>query len=242
MSTSLVIDPRFNGPEHSANGGYACGCVAERLEAAGHPCVRVNLRAPPPLGRPLALELHEETRTELRDPSDDRLIADADAARCEIELPSPPSFDEAKELSTHYTGFVQHALPHCFVCGPKRSPDDGLLIHPGRDPKHPTAPAAAPWTPHPAFGEADGAVHRRVVWAALDCPGYFGVAEPGELALLASMTGRVDHRPKVGERCVVLGWSLGREGRKLRAATAAFGQDGRVLGFSEQLWVQIRPA
>ena len=57
VATSLIIDPLFNGPDTSANGGYACGCMAETVVAAGHRCVRVNLRAPPPLGRPLELRV-----------------------------------------------------------------------------------------------------------------------------------------------------------------------------------------
>ena len=41
---------RFNGPPDSAQGGYACGLVAERIDSPG---AAVSLRAPPPLERPL---------------------------------------------------------------------------------------------------------------------------------------------------------------------------------------------
>jgi hypothetical protein len=47
----LVIDPRYRGPEDSANGGYACGRIAAL--AGGE--VEVTLRAPPPLGVALAV-------------------------------------------------------------------------------------------------------------------------------------------------------------------------------------------
>jgi len=45
----LVIDPRFNGPVGSANGGYTCGLVAGLLDGIAE----VTLRRPLPLGRPL---------------------------------------------------------------------------------------------------------------------------------------------------------------------------------------------
>ena len=45
-----TIDPRFNGPPGSGNGGYTCGLVAGLL---GGPA-EVTLRLPPPLGTPLA--------------------------------------------------------------------------------------------------------------------------------------------------------------------------------------------
>ena len=48
----LVIDPRFNGPAGSANGGYTCGLVADFVDGVAE----VTLRRPPPLGRPLVVE------------------------------------------------------------------------------------------------------------------------------------------------------------------------------------------
>src|SRR4051794_26153021 len=46
---TLVLDPRFNGPPGSANGGYACGAVGELVDGPAE----VTLRSPPPLGAPL---------------------------------------------------------------------------------------------------------------------------------------------------------------------------------------------
>ena len=51
QSKTLLIDELFRGPESSANGGYACGRIAD---LAAEP-VRVTLRLPPPLGVPLAV-------------------------------------------------------------------------------------------------------------------------------------------------------------------------------------------
>ena len=242
----LVIDPLFCGPADSANGGYACGCVAEMVTATDDQCVRVNLRAPPPLGTAMHFE-REAKSAKLLCEEDGKatatLVADGEAVAAGFELPTPPTFEAAGEYAEHYSGFEQHALPNCFVCGPKRTPRDGLRIFPGRLPQADDQTlVAAPWTPHEAFASSDGSVSARLLWAALDCPGYFAVAEPGELALLASMTAKIESTPSIDEPCVVIGWSLGREGRKLRAATAAFGEGGRVLGWSEQLWIKLRSA
>ena len=51
--THLLIPERFNGPPHSANGGWFAGSVAQRVHAATGAAegtaVRVRLMAPPPL-------------------------------------------------------------------------------------------------------------------------------------------------------------------------------------------------
>jgi hypothetical protein len=240
LREEIVIEGRYNGPEHSANGGYACACMAEPLYELGHACVRVDLRAPPPLDRPLDRFLDPAGRVSLTDSEQGVLVAEAEPADLELELPSAPTLALATEQSRHYTGFEEHALPHCFVCGPNRAPSEGLRIFPGRSPdaKHgPPGAVTGPWHPNPSHGDDVGRVSRRLVWAALDCPGYFAVTRPGQFALLASMTARVNAVPEVGEACVVLAWPLKVEGRKLRAATAVFGRGGRLLGCSRQLWI-----
>jgi hypothetical protein len=51
----LRLGERFCGPPATANGGYACGAIAELLSGG----VEVTLRRPPPLGRPLRLQVGE---------------------------------------------------------------------------------------------------------------------------------------------------------------------------------------
>jgi hypothetical protein len=51
--TELTLGGRFSGPPATANGGYACGTIAELLGGD----VEVTLRRPPPLGRPLRLRV-----------------------------------------------------------------------------------------------------------------------------------------------------------------------------------------
>ena len=216
----LVIDPRFNGPAGSANGGYTCGLVAGFLDGIAE----VTLRSPPPLGRTLALERDSE-RVILRD--GDAVVAEAVPTEVELAVPAAPSYDDAKRASARYPGFEEHAFPTCFVCGPDREVGDGLRIFAGplRD-----GLVAGPWTPTE--------VGRNIAWAALDCPGAIAVGFPdrGE-TLLGRFAARIDELPDVGERCVVVGWPLGEEGRKLYAGTALYGEDGRPLARARATWI-----
>jgi hypothetical protein len=54
------------------------------------------------------------------------------------------------------------------------------------------------------------------------------------------MAADVRELPRVGERCVVVARPDGEEGRKLFAATALYGEDGRLLGRARQTWILPR--
>ena len=77
-----------------------------------------------------------------------------------------------------------------------------------------------------------------VVWAAIDCSGAYAVAEEGRGdAVLGRMAARVERLPREGERCVVVGWPRGEDGRKLHAGTALYGEGGELLAVAEQIWI-----
>ena len=123
----LVIDPRFNGPPDSANGGYTCGCLAGQLQAhSGVHSVEVTLRQPPPLGVPMSLDLDEQ---QLRLTQGQNLVAQAKVAGLDLEVPAWPGWEAAEEAEKHYVGHRHHPFPTCFVCGPGR--DNGLGIFAG---------------------------------------------------------------------------------------------------------------
>jgi len=229
----LVIDPRFNGPAGSANGGYTCGLVSG-LVGAGD--AEVTLRRPPPLGRALQVD-RQDGRVVVRD--GEACVAEAEAIELELDVPAPPSLEEAERASARYPGFEEHAFPTCFVCGPRRKPGDGLRIFAG-----PLGHGlvASPWVPDASLA-VDGRLPTELVWAALDCPGAFAVHSEGRgEALLGRFAAHVDDVPAVGERCVVVGWPLGEEGRKLFAGTALYGEDGRVLGRAHATWIVPLPS
>jgi hypothetical protein len=60
--------------------------------------------------------------------------------------------------------------------------------------------------------------------------------------LLGRLTARLEGRIVPGEPVVVLGWQIGREGRKLQAGTALFGEDGGLRGVARALWVLPAPS
>lgn len=223
----ITIDPRFCGPEASANGGYTCGLLARGRRGP----VEVTLRKPPPLGRPLRLE--EDATVRLLD--GETLVAEARPAALELEVPRPPTFDEARARGSVYAGLRDHRFPACFVCGTKRADGLGLRPGPGGD-----GLVAAAWVPDASVADGDGRIPPEILWAALDCPGYWGAAAPDHpVAVLGRMTAEVEAGTRAGDRCIVVGWGRGREGRKIRAATALFDADGRLRGRSIQTWIVV---
>ena len=218
----IVIDARFNGPDGSANGGYTCALLARKV---GEPC-EVTLRAPPPLATPLRFDGERLWDGEA-------VIAEARRFDDALDAPPPVAFEDAEHASEQYPGFREHAYPRCFTCGPERA--DGLRIFTG-----PVGDGlfAAPFVLGNSLLLASS---RELVWAALDCPGAIAVGQTERAEfLLGRMAARVDDVPAAGERCVVTARPLGRDGRKGYAATAAYGEDGRLLGVARQTWIAPR--
>ena len=232
---SVVIARRFRGPPQSANGGYTAGLLA--VHARGVVCV--TLRQPPPLDEPLALR---GSGDEIHLLSGERLIAHAAPAALPDRVPTAVAIEAAAAASEHYAWKTGHVFPGCFVCGTERADADGLRIHPGPVPGRNVV--AAPWVPDVSVGDDEGRVRTEVVWAALDCPSWFGSLEfepDARAALLGQITARVVERPRVGEPCVAVGWSRGREGRKLFAGAALYAATGELLAMSHALWIELRP-
>ena len=227
----VIISRRFNGPPASANGGYACGVVADEIGAAA----RVSLRAPPPLDVPLDFA-EEEDRIKLLD--GERLIAEGVAAVPVAEPADAPSLEQARAAAERYAGRDPevHLFPTCFVCGPLRG-DDGLRIFPG--PVEGSELLACPWTPGADLAGADGAVAPVFVWAALDCPSGFACMPPGRTSVLASMTAELRGPLNPEREYVMAAYKLGSEGRKHRAVSAVHDEDGTCLAIAEALWITI---
>ena len=54
------------------------------------------------------------------------------------------------------------------------------------------------------------------------------------------MTAQIERLPEDGEPCVVVGWPVGEDGRKLYAGTALFGERGDLLAVARQVWIVTR--
>ena len=231
MTSQITVERRFCGPPTSGNGGYVCGRMADFVDGPAE----VTLRMPPPLDTPLAIESVGGGEMVLTD--DDTLIAVARPVELDIDVPEPVSLQAAEAAVVRYRGFRHHPFATCFVCGPEREAGDGLLIFPGL--VNGGNSVAAPWMPDPSLAGEDGAVAPAYLWAALDCPGYFAVAEDGEPAVLGRMAASIEGTVRPGEACIVMGWPIGREGRKLYSGTVVYAADGRLIARSRATWIRI---
>jgi hypothetical protein len=234
----IVIPSRFSGPPGSANGGYTAGLMARRL---GGPA-EVTLLAPPPLD--VALELVAENGGVALYDEGGTALARAVSAEPDLDPPDPVTVEAAEAAEARYAGFVDHPFPRCFGCGPQRAPGDGLRLFAGPVAgREQEGVHAAPWTPDPAFApEAGWGVDPEIVWAALDCPSGFAVANPGSdpPIVLGQITARIEAPVISGRPHVVMSWRIAVDGRKRRSGSAVLAPDGEPLAVARALWIELR--
>jgi hypothetical protein len=228
--SEITVARRFQGPPNSGNGGYSAGSFASAVGWVGP--IEVTLRKPPPLDVPMQVE-HDGSAAVLR--WEDHVIASAATA----ELAEPPdavpvSWEEARAAEPSYPGFDRHPFPDCFVCGVDRNPSEALALFPGRVG---AGVVAAAWQVQPWAAD-----HVELCWAALDCPSGWSIEVRGRPAVLGRMTAEVRRTPAAGERCIVVGRSLGREGRKAFADATLWGEDSTLLAHASTIWIEVDPA
>lgn len=240
----LEIARRYCGPPNSANGGYFAGLLAQVLSeganAAEQPWVEVTLRKPAPLGRALSLSQHEDVvgvHDHANVVADARLIT----ADLDLDVPDPIGLEQAETAADSFIYRSHgHPFPTCFVCGTQRKPGDGLRLFPG-----PIADqaAACTWTVQDCLGDATGIVRPEFIWAALDCPSYFGAIATGHAeataTLLGRMTAQIQHRPAVGESLVVVGWGESRQDRRSQAGSAVYRPNGQLCALARSIWFRL---
>ncbi|HMH30050.1 MAG TPA: hypothetical protein VK580_15805 [Steroidobacteraceae bacterium] len=124
----LIIDPRYNGPNTSGNGGWVAGSLARLL---GTESVSVSLRAPAPLAVPMSIRWRDDGAVALE--NDGTLIAEGGLAPLELDVPTAPDAHEAEAAGSLAqqvgTQDADSPFAHCFSCGFARC--DGLRIVPG---------------------------------------------------------------------------------------------------------------
>jgi hypothetical protein len=171
---------------------------------------------------------------------DGELAATAVPYQLETTAPSPVAPAAAERASGRYLGFDHHFFPNCFTCGPDRPPSDGLRVFPGPVEGRPLV--AAVWRPPAWACRADGTVAWEILWAALDCSAIWGhilhgTGDPGDRAV----SGRLalhQRAPVEGDApSIVVGWPIGREGRKIFAGAAIFSESGQLLVESRQTMI-----
>ena len=229
----LRIDQRYEGFPGISHGGYLAGVVANELG----PSVAVTLTKPVPLGLPVTLE-RSESQVLLRIGGE--VAATAVPSQLESTAPEPVLPAAAERASGHYLGFTHHFFPNCFTCGPDRSPSEGLRVFPGPVDGRPVV--AAVWHPPTWACRADGTVATEILWAALDCSAIWGhILHGGADADDRAVSGRLalhQHASVPGDApSIVVGWPIGREGRKIFAGAGIFSESGQLLVESRQTLV-----
>jgi hypothetical protein len=241
LDEPVIIERGFNGPRLSANGGYVGGVLAERFRRhfGSDGAVEITLRAPVPLEKELQVT-PEDGALLLKD--GDTLLCEARRGAVDHLVPPPPPSDWDDVLRRgEEGGSPQDSDFHwCIVCGRGRAVGDGLRVlgsyGPGR------GHSLSCYLPHANHADEHGLIRPEFVWGALDCPGAFAVQGPGDWrpTLTGRITAEVFEPPRVGERCAVVGWSLGGEGRKLYSGTALYTDAGRLCALGHCTWILLK--
>lgn len=240
----LRIDSRFNGPPNSGNGGYCCGRFALSLQADPLQASEVTLRAPPPLETELQAVAVSDGM-EIRD--GDTLVARVQPGTVDFDPLPAPGLPAAKAAESRYAGFVGHPFTTCFVCGPERSEGDGLRLFPGSlaEPAQGGEAVACHWQPSPDLGDDQGNLKPEFVWAALDCPTYFG-AFNGR-GMVTAVLGRQAVRLlrtalPVDSTYTLQSWSVDTDGRKSTSLGALYAVDGECVALCRATWIELQQA
>jgi hypothetical protein len=236
--TTARIAARFRGPAGLGNGGYVAGVMAEQL---GQAPAEITLRRGWPLDQDLRIE-REGAVVRALDAAGE-VIAEARPGTLALTPPAPPSAAEAQAATRWFLDSpYSHSDGQCFVCGSAWPEGQGLRVFTGPVAGRPGLSAAL-WRPHGVFAGADGQVAPLYLWSALDCAGHFAftLEDRPQRMLLGRMTGQLLGPVAVGAPMIVLGWQLGRDGRKRRAGTAIFAPDGTLCGLAEALWITPPP-
>lgn len=233
-SSVIKVSGRFCGPPGSANGGYICGLVSDRIGQS----VTVRLLRAPPLDT--EFELHDvEPGLWSIDHAGLRYLEARATAPLELAIPASPGYRQALESMRNGPNDPrEHPCPGCFVCGPERAQGDGLRIFagpvPGRD------IVAAAWEPDMSLARGDGKVQPEVLSAALDCPGFHALRTGPRPWLLGEFAAHFERLVRADERCVIVGWKIDGQGRKSVVGTALFDEDGAVCAWARGTWIEPR--
>ena len=99
---------------------------------------------------------------------------------------------------------------------------------------------ACGWQPAREFADGDGNIKPEFIWSAMDCPTGFAGGFPYMCKLV---TGRLAVKlvapVQAEEKCVIMSWPVGIDGRKHHAAAALFGEDGSVRAEAKATWIKL---
>jgi hypothetical protein len=241
VNETITIAHGFNGPRLSGNGGYVGGLMAERYTRlfGGDGTVEITLRAPIPIESPLQV---------MRDDGA-LLLRDGETLLCEARTgsvdhlkppPAPADWNEVMRRGEEGGSPPDSDFGDCIVCGRGRAVGDGLRVLGTHGPG--AGRSLSCYVPHAVHADGEGRIRPEFLWGALDCPGAWAAQDPDDWrpALTGRMTAKVLNRPQVGERCAVVGWRIGAEGRKLYSGTALYTEQGRLCAIGHCTWILLK--
>jgi hypothetical protein len=245
----IVIAAKFRGPPNSGNGGYVSGVFADALTRGVHNlptrgAVEVTLRAPTPLDQPLSTQREGES---LFIRHGDTLVAQAIITTLQMAVPTPATWDEAMAVREQSYSFpvginslfktpLRGVHPICFCCGAELAATDGAHVYSA--PLNSKGQVAAAWIPDASLADGSGIVRPEMIWTALDCPGQMAWrAEGTQTGMLGRLTARIEKPVHAGEKCVVIGWTMGNEGKKYFAGTALFNLANELCAYAKAVWI-----
>jgi len=240
----ITVGRRFRGPGGFGHGGYFAGLIARAAPGISS----MRFLSPIPLGRPLSVLISPADEVKVLDGSTE--IARGLSEELQPQHPDPVTFDVAERASRHFEGFEQdgarHPFPECFGCGHERSEGDGLRVFAGPVEGrlvNGRPVLAARWIPHPAFVDDQGLVRPEFVWALLDCPGGWAIPDQG--ISTGTLSARLEHPVRQGERCIVMAWQVidptaSPQSRRRYGSCALFSEIGELRAFSQATWILDR--
>ncbi len=227
------VPSRFCGPPGSGNGGFTVGLLGKHVGAE----VEITLKRPIPLDDRLQVVRSADGATLMHGATE---ISSARATTLDIDVPDAVSFERAAEARASYAGHAKHPFPNCFVCGVHRCPGDGMCLFTGAVGN---GIVASSWIPETEHADDEGVVSPELIGAALDCPGAWSLIERYRIDgpfVLGRMTYRLERPIHAGHRYVVMGWPLGREGRKSFCGTGIYDAEGKVCAVASATWIELR--
>jgi hypothetical protein len=249
LHNTLLVAETFRGPPKSGNGGYVAGVVAHALTSGVHNlpnqgAVEVTLRAPTPLDETLTLQSAMDS---LSVKHGETLIAEAKIVTLQMDVPTPATWEEARSardrsysfpmgINTLFDPPLRGVHPICFCCGVELAPDAGAHVYSA--PIEGKQQVAAAWIPNDCWADDHGHLRPEIIWTALDCPGQMAWrAEGTKTGMLGRLTARIEKNVRAGDHCVVIGWTMGNEGKKYFAGTALFNQTGELCAYAKAVWI-----
>ena len=234
MAETVIVPARFNGPPANGNGGYSAGIAAAMLEGP----VEATLRRPVPLDRPLGASVNGSAVAAPRRRGPDRR-GEGGARFRDRGAGSRSGRPRRARRWPATAGSIRGRSARCFVCGLAREDSFGVFSGrvEGRD------VVASTWTPPSWTAGEDGRVRPEFVWAALDCPTFFGAyldVEELPISFLGRITARIESTPMAGEEHVVMSWPLGIDGRKAEAGVSLLSGGGEVLASARAMLIEAK--